>query len=799
MRSIRSITSAGLLFGALMTTLPARAEVIAWGLNNAGQCNIPSPPAGAEWVAIAAGDESTLLLASDGSVTGVGWCGAGQCFAPALPTGKRYVAIAAGNACGAALRNDGELFVFGSNEWGQHEVPALPPGIVYVEVAVGWDHVAARRSDGTVVVWGRCTYGECNVPGLPPGVTYAQISAGVYFSVALCSDGQVRVWGYIPGYAPPLPPGCTYVEVKAGYNFALARRSDGVVVGFGSNSHQQCEVPALPQGLEYVEIEAGRTSAIARRSDGSVVAWGDNAYGQSEVPAWPPATTCAEIALGWSHSAVRLTGGGPTISSCRTLQVYDPITGAFDPTLLNISVTVEGVVYVAPGTYSGGGGGFLQDETGGINFWREQMPTNIHVGDRIRVTGPIWPDLGMLYVGTYTYTKLDSNLVPLPTDCSVGQLLGDFSNTGSYVRVHGTVRDLTSDSFWLEDGTQRVEVLRSDYANISFGLLAEGCQCEIVSPCLMNLGTVQLMPVGSGIVPGAWFRPILSDVLGDQGGHLRVSWQKHAADGPSVPFPVTSYDVQRLGLGWQTIATLAAAAADSYAAVIDTPDILTIGQPAPYSLYRLVARTANPVVLFESVVDSAFSVDNLPPPRPVAGLADGLDYRLIYWQSPDIPDLESGCVYRGEEPDFVANEPIACPEQTGFLEAHLAWYFYRVQFSDIHGNLSEFSDELHGRWPTPVPDAVPHALKLYPCQPNPFNPRTTIKYDLPESGPVRLSVFDVAGRLVRTLVDVSVPQGSHEAVWDGRDASGREVGSGSYLARLEFGERMETVRMGLVR
>jgi flagellar hook assembly protein FlgD len=62
----------------------------------------------------------------------------------------------------------------------------------------------------------------------------------------------------------------------------------------------------------------------------------------------------------------------------------------------------------------------------------------------------------------------------------------------------------------------------------------------------------------------------------------------------------------------------------------------------------------------------------------------------------------------------------------------------------------------------------------------------------------RLSVFDVAGRPVRTLVDESMPQGSHEAVWDGTDASGRTVGSGSYLARLEFGGRVEVVRMGLV-
>lgn len=99
---------------------------------------------------------------------------------------------------------------------------------------------------------------------------------------------------------------------------------------------------------------------------------------------------------------------------------------------------------------------------------------------------------------------------------------------------------------------------------------------------------------------------------------------------------------------------------------------------------------------------------------------------------------------------------------------------------------------------SPVPNAVPTALRLYPCHPNPFNPRTTIMYDLPAAGPVRLSVFDVAGRLVRTLVGNSMTRGSHEAVWDGCDASGRKVGSGSYLARLSFGGKVETVRMTLV-
>lgn len=94
---------------------------------------------------------------------------------------------------------------------------------------------------------------------------------------------------------------------------------------------------------------------------------------------------------------------------------------------------------------------------------------------------------------------------------------------------------------------------------------------------------------------------------------------------------------------------------------------------------------------------------------------------------------------------------------------------------------------------------LPQDVCLRGAYPNPFNPRTTIKFELPEAGSVRLSVFDVAGRLVRTLVDESMPLGSHEAIWDGKDASGREVGSGSYLVRLEFGKDVKTTRMGLLR
>jgi FlgD Ig-like domain len=100
---------------------------------------------------------------------------------------------------------------------------------------------------------------------------------------------------------------------------------------------------------------------------------------------------------------------------------------------------------------------------------------------------------------------------------------------------------------------------------------------------------------------------------------------------------------------------------------------------------------------------------------------------------------------------------------------------------------------------SPVPPSAAGARALLlPCRPNPFNPRTTIRFELPEAGTVQLAVFDLAGRLVTVLVEADLDQGAHDAAWDGRDASGRKVGSGSYLARLRFGGKVETVRMALV-
>ena len=80
---------------------------------------------------------------------------------------------------------------------------------------------------------------------------------------------------------------------------------------------------------------------------------------------------------------------------------------------------------------------------------------------------------------------------------------------------------------------------------------------------------------------------------------------------------------------------------------------------------------------------------------------------------------------------------------------------------------------------------VPEQFALEQNFPNPFNPETTIRFTLDHSARVRLTVFDVVGRVARPLVDAPMAAGSHQVLWDGRDARGRSVASGTYLYRLE--------------
>lgn len=136
---------------------------------------------------------------------------------------------------------------------------------------------------------------------------------------------------------------------------------------------------------------------------------------------------------------------------------------------------------------------------------------------------------------------------------------------------------------------------------------------------------------------------------------------------------------------------------------------------------------------------------------------------------------------------------------------------------DLHGTTSQLSPEQIGflaefvlsiGWPdstgTPVASPVvapPAGAALAAAFPNPFRAATSLRFRV-DRGPaaVRVEVFDVAGRRVRTLVDRTMPRGDHVVGWDTADAGGRPVAAGVYLARLVVnGERLGTRKMTVIR
>jgi len=97
-----------------------------------------------------------------------------------------------------------------------------------------------------------------------------------------------------------------------------------------------------------------------------------------------------------------------------------------------------------------------------------------------------------------------------------------------------------------------------------------------------------------------------------------------------------------------------------------------------------------------------------------------------------------------------------------------------------------------------TPD-LPRVTCLKGIHPNPFNPQTTVSFDLAAPARVEVAVYDLKGARVRSLVTQHLPAGRHKAVWDGRNDAGGKVASGVYFARMVAGEVKQVRKMVLVK
>lgn len=260
----------------------------------------PQLPAGARWLGLAAGTPM-LGLGTDGSIVSfpeqAGW----QPPVP-LPPGVTNVAVAAGNQHSVVLRSDGRAVAWGDNGHGQCAIPPLPPGFQYTAVWAAYQRTALLRSDGVVLTLGYGTQALLPPPGtryvdfaftvngsgtmllrddgaglvingaiattfpsLPSGLRYVGIAAWGGGYAGLRSDGEIGWWGAQITPPAPLPPGVVYVGVAGHGGPLLARRSDGLIdASIGTQPGNWSLVADLLPGESYVEIAADYDQAFAR-------------------------------------------------------------------------------------------------------------------------------------------------------------------------------------------------------------------------------------------------------------------------------------------------------------------------------------------------------------------------------------------------------------------------------------------------------------------------------------------------------------------------------------------------------
>jgi len=189
-----------------------------------------------------------------------------------------------------------------------------------------------------------------------------------------------------------------------------------------------------------------------------------------------------------------------------------------------------------------------------------------------------------------------------------------------------------------------------------------------------------------------------------------------------------------------------------------------------------------------STVDVAFAAFD--------GDYDGFAVHLRWEVSSDLP-VAGFNVYRTdaatEEMSLLTAEPLPADEGCLYEDGTAIpgrTYHYQV------GALVEGGE----RWSAALTvELPPKPLTLHQNFPNPFNPSTTIAFFLPTGGPVALRIYDVGGRLVRTLVDGSMPIGTHRVTWNGMNDRGAPVSSGVYYYRLRAEKKTITKKMVILR
>lgn len=236
------------------------------------------------------------------------------------------------------------------------------------------------------------------------------------------------------------------------------------------------------------------------------------------------------------------------------------------------------------------------------------------------------------------------------------------------------------------------------------------------------------------------------------------------------------------------------------------------------SLFQTFARAAGNYA-------SGFNIPQPPPPPAWFEVSSGEMFIDLSWSNnvESWPGFLGYRIYRAEnQPDTEYSLIFECDTlnlvnsyQDDTAQPGLDYYYYIVSYDDgaannIQTQVPLVSSKFYTM--TALPARITpfglddpekgHAVNEFRLDvnyPNPFNPETQIAYHLPRSVAVQLTIYNVLGQKVRTLVDATQPPGSYTVRWDGKDALGNPAASGIYIYTLTAGEFRDSRKMTLLR
>jgi len=294
----------------------------------------------------------------------------------------------------------------------------------------------------------------------------------------------------------------------------------------------------------------------------------------------------------------------------------------------------------------------------------------------------------------------------------------------------------------------------------------------------------------------------IEDVPNDQGGRVYITFEGSLFDTDGLG-RTEMYTVERLdGDQWVGLNSIGAYASDVYVVEATTLADSTSDNDAVMT-YRIIANMDEGN--YESDPASGYSVDNIAPGL-VAGLQANVSDGVVNlsWNVSEANDLSHYIVYRGNSPDFTADEGSMIGETTdpGFADdvTELGDYYYVVTAVDIHENESDPSDAVNVTLLSLVDvHGLPEEYALHQNYPNPFNPTTTLRYDLPEDATVSVVIYDMMGRQVRTLVSGQASAGYHSTMWNATNDLGSSVSAGVYIYTIQAGQYRDVKKMILLK